>query len=436
MICKRCFRMSDDDAKRCPYCGESFTDEPEIEEVPENEKISETEAGQDTKEEKAAGSEPKPANAPAVGNEYRVPQGTQNPTPYGYPGYGPNYGPGYGNNNNNNNNYNNNYNNYQQPYIPRAYVYTPIKREPTPAGKFFSAIWHAALYLALFFMCQIIVSVGFVMSASFGASMSIMSEYLDRYGDSYEIPDAVYNEMQDRIEEAAYEALENIDLNLINVISSAITILIVLLIAAIKHRPISEHIGFYPAHSWKILLLFPAAVALQFLVTMIINVIPWPAEAVDQFNNQYSFIGQSPLWIDILSTAIMAPVVEEIIFRGCIYTRLRRGMPAAAAVIISAVVFGAMHGSLIAFSYATLLGFVLVYAYEKFGTLIAPIVVHAGFNGANYILAPFLTEDTTDLTVIILLAVSAVVFIACSAVVILSDVKKKNTADDRLPPLQ
>ena len=44
-----------------------------------------------------------------------------------------------------------------------------------------------------------------------------------------------------------------------------------------------------------------------------------------------------------LVLAVMAPICEEILFRGYLYDRLRRFLPATATVVITAVVFGALH---------------------------------------------------------------------------------------------
>src|SRR5579871_359198 len=45
----------------------------------------------------------------------------------------------------------------------------------------------------------------------------------------------------------------------------------------------------------------------------------------------------------ILSGVVLAPLVEELLFRGVLYQALRRSMPVSSAALISALVFAAMH---------------------------------------------------------------------------------------------
>ncbi len=93
---------------------------------------------------------------------------------------------------------------------------------------------------------------------------------------------------------------------------------------------------------------------------------------------------RSPLTfaIYLLLVGILAPVVEELIFRGFVYAGLRRIMTVPAAALISALIFAAAHvavpaGGLLAI---TLIGVVLAYLYERSGSLIAPMITHAMYN--------------------------------------------------------
>jgi len=85
---------------------------------------------------------------------------------------------------------------------------------------------------------------------------------------------------------------------------------------------------------------------------------------------------------------ILAPVIEELIFRGFVYPGLRRIMTVPAAALASALIFAAVHiavpvGSLLAI---TLIGVVLAYLYERSGSLIAPMVTHAMYNSFVFLL--------------------------------------------------
>jgi membrane protease YdiL (CAAX protease family) len=89
--------------------------------------------------------------------------------------------------------------------------------------------------------------------------------------------------------------------------------------------------------------------------------------------------------VGIVDTVMLAPLVEELIFRHAVLGRLRTIVPCAAALAASALLFGAFHGGVIWIIYATLCGLALGALYLKYDSLLPPLVMHAAFNGANYL---------------------------------------------------
>lgn len=86
-----------------------------------------------------------------------------------------------------------------------------------------------------------------------------------------------------------------------------------------------------------------------------------------------------------IATVLIAPVGEEIIFRGVLYPWAKRKFSQQAALWGTAILFGAIHANLSSFLPLTLLAVVLVGLYEYTGNLLAPIAVHLVFNGANFV---------------------------------------------------
>jgi len=90
----------------------------------------------------------------------------------------------------------------------------------------------------------------------------------------------------------------------------------------------------------------------------------------------------APADLAVLVTTIvlLAPVFEELLFRGFLYRSLRDLLTPGGAMVASAFVFGLVHlqpGNLLPLS---ALGFVLAWLYERSGTLWAPVLVHAAWN--------------------------------------------------------
>lgn len=82
----------------------------------------------------------------------------------------------------------------------------------------------------------------------------------------------------------------------------------------------------------------------------------------------------------IVIGGLLAPLAEEIIFRGMLYGWLRRFMGLLPAAFLSAAVFGLVHGMLPVIAAAFVVGLALAYIYERTGSLWAPAIVHATQN--------------------------------------------------------
>lgn len=85
-----------------------------------------------------------------------------------------------------------------------------------------------------------------------------------------------------------------------------------------------------------------------------------------------------PLPLQILLIAVIAPISEEICFRGMLYGGLREKLPRLAAAVITGFIFGGLH----AFSGVTavpplmVFGFLLSLLYEKTGSIVPGILLH------------------------------------------------------------
>lgn len=102
-----------------------------------------------------------------------------------------------------------------------------------------------------------------------------------------------------------------------------------------------------------------------------------PQELVELFSR-----GEQPALIALIAlTAIfLAPYVEEVLFRGCIYRFLKSKTLIPFAQFISAVIFAAIHGNLSSFGPLIVVGILLAHIYEKESSLRMAICFHAFFN--------------------------------------------------------
>jgi len=104
--------------------------------------------------------------------------------------------------------------------------------------------------------------------------------------------------------------------------------------------------------------------------------------ASEEFQNASNALyGSRNLGLELLGSALITPILEEMLHRGVVYGRLRRRMGMWSAVLISALIFAALHFNIVQFIYAFLLGIVFALFMEKTKRLYAPILAHMAANG-------------------------------------------------------
>jgi len=84
-----------------------------------------------------------------------------------------------------------------------------------------------------------------------------------------------------------------------------------------------------------------------------------------------------------ISAILIAPIAEEIVFRGYIYTTTKRFSGRLFATLLSSLLFGVVHFNITALIPLIFLAIVLALAYELSGSLWAPISIHALFNASQ-----------------------------------------------------
>ncbi len=86
------------------------------------------------------------------------------------------------------------------------------------------------------------------------------------------------------------------------------------------------------------------------------------------------------------SAIIIAPLGEEVLFRGFLYPCLKVRVGRIAAILLSSLSFGAVHMSLAQLPILTFFGILLCYAYERSHSIWLPIAIHFIFNTLNILL--------------------------------------------------
>ena len=119
-------------------------------------------------------------------------------------------------------------------------------------------------------------------------------------------------------------------------------------------------------------------IPLLFLISFIIQyVLPEYKQQEIVLNFKNTLLEDKTILIHVL---VIAPIVEEIIFRGYMYRILKSRTPIIFAMIISSTIFSLIHYNVLSYILLFVLSIFLTYIYERNGSIICPIIIHSLFN--------------------------------------------------------
>ena len=248
---------------------------------------------------------------------------------------------------------------------------------PDRVGQVFAALGKSVCYVGLFLGMQVLVLLPSMIGAAIQAAQN--------GGDEDEI----------------YAAMLNADVMILTLISGLLTLAVVLAFYLIRRKKLSEALWLRPVPASALFTGASLAPALYFMVVIVLSVLP---EAWTESYTEASADISTGTVVGVISVAIVAPVVEEFIFRGLIMTRLSRVMSGWLAVLLSAAVFGLCHGELVWFCYAFVLGAFFGFIDLRSGSILPSILGHIMFNAIGQIMS-FVPETEEGTGMVIALGV-------------------------------
>ena len=128
----------------------------------------------------------------------------------------------------------------------------------------------------------------------------------------------------------------------------------------------------------KSIISFTLFIPLLFLISFIIQyVLPEYKQQEIVLNFKSTLIEDKGILLHVL---IIAPIVEEVIFRGYIYKILKSKLPIIFSMIISSTLFALIHYNVLSYILLFVLSIFLTYIYERNGSIICPIIIPSLFN--------------------------------------------------------
>jgi len=90
--------------------------------------------------------------------------------------------------------------------------------------------------------------------------------------------------------------------------------------------------------------------------------------------------------------SVFGPIIEEMFFRGFMYSAIKKRFGILMGAFLSASIFSILHTNIVGFLPIMTLGLLLAYLYEKTGSLVAPIIVHIIHNSVIIAFVFFVKE--------------------------------------------
>lgn len=178
---------------------------------------------------------------------------------------------------------------------------------------------------------------------------------------------------------------------LTTVLMYSFTLLIVIGVPVLlrKARTTYQELGLTRWPSWFDLMMVPLGFFVYFILTWIFGVvgdavIPWYDLTVTQ---DIGFQGLSQRYEVVLAfvcLVVLAPLAEELLFRGYLFGKLSKHAPMWAAAIITSVLFGVLHGSWVVGIDVFALSLVLCTLRVITGSIWSPVVLHMVKNGVAF----------------------------------------------------
>ena len=220
------------------------------------------------------------------------------------------------------------------------------------AARVFASLGKALCYLLLFLISQVLVS---------GA---------------YAITAALYTEMNPNLHIDPTE-LTLFCTDQISLISGLLTLLVIAVFFLLRHKNPLRETGFRSTPARCVCAAGAMMPIMYAVIIFILSVIPeaWLADYIEAA----SALSQDSI-IMAVATVLVAPLVEETIFRGLILSRLRQAIPGWLSVVISALLFGVCHGQIVWMCYAFILGLLLGMIALRSNSLWPSLLAHILFN--------------------------------------------------------
>lgn len=135
----------------------------------------------------------------------------------------------------------------------------------------------------------------------------------------------------------------------------------------------------------------PLLIIIGVLFSLGFNLLLYGLNIIFNFTNVFD-AADTNIVVTIVSVGIIGPILEELVFRGITYNRLKLVTSKKTAMIVTGLLFGIFHGNINQFIYVFIFNVLLIYSYEDEKNILAPIIMHISANVGTIILLIFIQK--------------------------------------------
>ena len=135
-----------------------------------------------------------------------------------------------------------------------------------------------------------------------------------------------------------------------------------------------------------------------------------PESLMESYTESSSFGSEGSFAVSMIAQALIAPLTEELTFRGLMLSRFDKALPKWIGIAISSLLFGWVHGNPIWFVYASAMGCIFCIAAEYTGSIFSTFLMHCTFNSAGTIFAYFFQKTSLkELQCFLIIGISMII---------------------------
>jgi membrane protease YdiL (CAAX protease family) len=173
--------------------------------------------------------------------------------------------------------------------------------------------------------------------------------------------------------------------------------------------PILKSLPFWRTFGWRKLIPVPGAPSNPWLyfagglgLSLCVAVVSSRIKTPENLPIEELFKSRAGAFLLMGMAVLIAPLVEETVFRGYLYPLFAKSLGAAPGIVITGVLFGLMHAPQLGWTWGLVImlitvGIIFTFARARAGTVLASYLLHLGYNSMIAVTAIVATHGFTKM---------------------------------------